>query len=318
MIRIAQASSSEFFSAWGVPPNQRRTGITTQNPYGNLDGELNISPFYGGWTIVFRPVSSNLAERIAHFMEQAVKNPYGGYGQNNGQYPRTGLFDALAKLKSTDPMDVKTLFNVDCSSLVGAAVYFGGVKMMALRTMYTGTQRDIFRTCGEFTELTDKTLLQSGVGIKRGDILWKAGHTAVALDTDPRQETTPALIWNCSACNLRSGPGTENGILKTLHPGDIVQLVSRASNGWGQVRAGTTYGYVSPLYYQTLATATATGNVWLRKEAGKTTQPYEIIVIPEGATAYVTGETKRVGLQKWYRAFYADREGWASGKYLKV
>ena len=321
MIRMAQAASSENPSApkWGVPPNQRRTGATASNPGGNMDGELCVVPFYGPWEIVFRPSNSNLAEHIATFMEQAVRNgAYIGYGQNNGQHPRTGVFDALVKLKATDPMKIKTLVNCDCSSLVGAAVYFSGVKMNALRTMYTGTQRDIFRTCGEFTELTDKTLLQSAVGIKRGDILLKAGHTAVCLDTDPRQETTPTVIYNCSACNLRSGPGTENGVLKTLHPGDIVQLVSRASNGWGQVRVGSVFGYVSPKYYKTLATAKATGNLWLRKIAGKITTATEIIVIPEGATAYITGETKKVGLQKWYRAFYADREGWASGKYLKV
>ena len=318
MIRLAQASSSEFFSAWGVPPNQRRTGITKQNPYGNLDGELNISPFYGGWTIVFRPISSNLAERIAHFMEQAVKNPNGGYGQNNGQYPRTGLFDALLKLKSTDPMDVKTLFNVDCSALVGAGVYFSGVKMMALRTMYTGNQRDIFRTSGEFVEIFDQTLLQSAQGIRRGDILWKEGHTAVALDTDTKQVTTPVLIWNCSACNLRSGPGTEYDVIRPLHPGDVVQMISRAANGWAQVKAGAAIGFVSPKYYKQLATMKATGNVWLRKIAGKIKTETEIIVIPEGATAYVTGETTRVGLTKWYRAFYAGREGWASGRYLKA
>ena len=317
MIRIAQASSSEHFSAWGEPPNQRRTGVTASNPGGNLDGELNIIPFYGPWEKVFRCNDAAKAEKIASFMEKAVRNgAYIGYGQNNGKYPRTGVFDELAKLKSSDPMQIKTLCNCDCSSLVGAAVYYSGIYLGALRTMYTGSQQTVFRTTGEFTELTDKTLLQSGRGIKRGDILWKKGHTVVCLDSDPQQETTPAMIWNCSACNMRSGPGTEYSIVKVLHPMDIVQLVSRSSNGWGQVRVGSTYGYVSPKYYKTLATAKATGNVWLRKDAG--TKNKEIIVIPKGATVYITGETKRANLAKWYRAFYADREGWASGKYLKV
>lgn len=36
-----------------------------------------------------------------------------------------------------------------------------------------------------FVKLTDKDMLKSGKGIRRGDILWKSGHTAVALDTDP-------------------------------------------------------------------------------------------------------------------------------------
>lgn len=319
MIRLAQAASSEFFSKWGVPPNQRRTGATSSNPGGNMDGELNVVNFSGGWEICFRPVTSNMAERIAAFMEAAVRNgDHIGYGQDNGQYPREGVFDALAKLKSSDPMKINTLCNCDCSSLVGAAVYHAGAHLMALRTMYTGTQRDIFRTTGQFVEIFDKTLLQSAQGIRRGDILWKPGHTAVALDTDPKQETTPVVIWNCSACNLRSGPGTEYSVLRTLHPGDIVQMISRAENGWAQVRTGAAVGYVSPKYYKALNTMKATGNVWLRKIAGKLTKDTELIVIPQGASCYVTGETKKVGLVTWYKAIYTGREGWASGRYLKA
>lgn len=319
MIRLAQAASSEYYSAWGEPPNQRRTGVTKENPGGNMDGELNVVSFYGGWEICFRPISGNMGDKIATFMERAVMNgSHIGYGQNNGKYPREGVFDALVKLKATDPMKINTLVNCDCSSLVGAACYFSGIKMYALRTMYTGSQRDIFRTSGEFVEIFDQTLLQSAQGIRRGDILWKEGHTAVALDTDTKQETTPVLIWNCSACNLRSGPGTEYDVIRPLHPGDVVQMISRAANGWAQVKAGAAIGFVSPKYYKQLATMKATGNVWLRKIAGKIKTETEIIVIPEGATAYVTGETTRVGLTKWYKAFYAGREGWASGRYLKA
>lgn len=316
MIRLAQAASSEHYSAWGEPPNQRRTGVTASNPGGNMDGELNVVSFYGGWEICFRPVTTNLGDKIATFMEAAVRNgQYIGYGQNNGKYPREGVFDALAKLKASDPAKIKTLCNCDCSSLVGAAVYYAGTPMMALRTMYTGNQRDIFRTTGQFVEIFDATLLQSGQGVKRGDVFWKPGHTAVALDTDKASETTPVAIYNCSACNLRSGPGTEYSILRTLHPGDIVQLVSRASNGWGQVKAGAAVGYVSPKYYKALATKTATGSVWLRKGAG--TKNAQIIVIPRGASCYVTGETQKVGLVTWWKVFYAGKEGWASGLYLK-
>ena len=316
-MRIAQAASSEYFSAWGEPPNQRRTGVTKDNPGGNLDGELNIVKFYGPWEMVFRPNNTVLAEKIAKFMEEAVKNgSYIGYGQNNGKYPRTGVFDALKTSGHSNPKEIKTLCNCDCSSLVGAAVYFAGVKQTALRDMWTGSMRSVLKSTGYFTELTDQTLLQSGQGIKRGDILWKTGHTAVALDTDPKQETVPAVIWNCSACNMRSGPGTNNKILKTLHPGDIVTLVSTASNGWGQIKVGSTYGFVSPLYYKTLPQMTATGNVWLRKGAGTTSD--KVIVIPQGAKPYVTGETKKVLLTTWYRAVYAGKNGWASGKYLKA
>ena len=51
MIRIGQASSSEINTPsnpgiFGIPPNQLRTGVTQAKPEGNLDGELNIIPFY--------------------------------------------------------------------------------------------------------------------------------------------------------------------------------------------------------------------------------------------------------------------------------
>lgn len=316
MIRLAQAASSEHFSAWGEPPNQRRTGVTASNPYGNLDGELNVVNFYGGWEICFRPVTTNLANRIADFMLNAVRNgAYIGYSQNNGKYPREGVFDALAKLKETDPLKIKTLCNCDCSSLVGAAVYYSGIPIMALRTMYTGTQRDIFRTTGDFIEITDKTLLQSGQGIKRGDILWKKGHTAVALDSDAKQEETPCIIWNCKACNLREGAGTDSKVIMTLSAGDRVEKISTAENGWAQVRVKSRVGFVSPKYIREMSTKKATGNVWLRKGAGTKYDP--IIVIPKGATVYVTGETKRNGLTTWYEAIYAGNDGFASGLYLK-
>lgn len=308
MIRLAQAASSEFYSAWGEPPNQRRTK-------GNLDGELNVVPFYGGWEICFRPINPNLGERIADFMLNAVRNgDFIGYGQNNGKYPRTGVFDALMKLSTPDPMQITTLCNCDCSSLVGAAVYFSGVHMSALRTMYTGTERDIFRVSGEFAEITDATLLQSGQGIRKGDILLKAGHTAVSLDTDGKQETTPCFIWNCKACNLREGAGTDSKVIMVLSAGDKVDKISTASNGWAQVRVKGRVGFVSPKYITEMSTKKATGNVWLRKDAGTKYDP--IIVIPKGATVYVTGETKKVGLTPWYRAIYAGNEGFASGKYL--
>jgi len=317
MIRIAQASSSELYRAWGTPPNQRRTGVTKDKPGGNMDGELNVMAFYGGWEKVFRPVESGKGDKIAYLAERTVMNGgYIGYGQNNGQYPRTGLFDALLKQGSNpDPMIIHQLINVDCSSMVGACVYFAGIKSGALRDMWTGTERDVLMKTGQFVELTDKTLLQSGVGIKRGDILWKTGHTAVALDSDSEQETTPAVIWDCAACNLRSGSGVNYKVLKTLHPGDIVQKVSRADNGWWQVKSGAVYGYVSPKYVKDLKTMTATGNVWLRDGAG--TKATEIIVIPKGAAVYVTGVTIKNGLTTWYQAFYAGKEGWASGKYLR-
>ena len=264
MMRLAQAASSEYFSAWGVPPNQRRTGVTKAKPEGNLDGELNIVSFYSGWTACYRATDAAIAEKIAWIMERAVANgSYIGYGQNNGNYPRTGVFDTLAKISDRDPAKISTLCNCDCSSLVGAATYYAGVTDSKLKDMWTGSMRSVLLGTGKFVEITDTVLLQSGKGLKRGDILWKKGHTAVALDTDLTTDTTPCRIANCKACNFREGPGTEYGIIDALSVGTRVDLVSTASNGWAQMIYAGTYGYISPKYYAVLpSVAGCTERMW--------------------------------------------------------
>ena len=78
---------------------------------------------------------------------------------------------------------IKVLVNCDCATLVGAAIYFSGIKLDTLRKMCTWEMDDILMKSGKFTKLTDKELLSSAKGIKRGDILWRTGHTAVAIDT---------------------------------------------------------------------------------------------------------------------------------------
>lgn len=318
MIRVAQASSSENPGSpkWGVPPNQKRTGVTKARPEGNLDGELNIIPFYGPWERVFRATDSNVAEKIAWIFERAVANgAYIGYGQNNGNYPRTGVFDALARMATPDPGEIRVLCNCDCSSLTGAAVYFAGVKDARLREMWTGTMRQILLSTGEFVEITDRQLLQSAKGARRGDICWKSGHAAVIIDSDITQDFIPCVTANCKACNLRTGPGKEYSVIRALSSGKRIDLVSTASNKWGQFRVDGQYGYISPLYYAPLKTMHAEEQVWLRKDAGK--DKAEVIVIPKNATVYVTGNTKKVGLTTWYECIYAGRQGWSSGKYIK-
>ena len=179
-IRIAQAASSETFSKYGTAPNQRRTGATAAKPEGNLDGELNVINFKGGWEAVYRYNDKTIADKIATFMYNAVANgSHIGYSQDE---TRVGVWDALAKLNSTDPSKINTLVNCDCATLVGAAVNYSGIKRSDLRKLCTWEMDSVLTKAG-FVKLTDKDLLNSAVGIKRGDILWKTGHTAVALDS---------------------------------------------------------------------------------------------------------------------------------------
>ena len=181
MIRIAQASSSENFTAYGTAPNQRRTGATASKPGGNMDGELNIIKFERPWEAVYRPIDDEIAEKIATFFYRAVENgAHIGYSWSGN----TQLFDALKALKSTDPMDVKTLVNTDCATLAGAATYYAGIHADGLRAMTTKKMDEVLMATGAFNKLTDKDLIQKGVGIRRGDLLWRTGHCGCALDTD--------------------------------------------------------------------------------------------------------------------------------------
>lgn len=181
MIRIAQASSSENYGKYGVAPNQRRTGVTKTKPEGNLDGELNVVSWYGGWEKAYRPIDPAIAEKIANFAYRAVANGnYIGYSWSGN----TQLFDALKEKGSTDPMDVDTLVNCDCATLVGAAIWYSGIHADGLRALVTWKMDDVLGKTNAFNVLTTKELCEQGKGIHRGDILLKSGHTAVCLDTD--------------------------------------------------------------------------------------------------------------------------------------
>ena len=323
MLRLAQAACSEYHSEYGTPPNQLRTK-------GQLDGELNIIDFYGGWKYVFRPKNADVAERIAYLMEGAVMNgDYIGYGQDSlksdgGKYKRTGVFDALFNMSNPDTRLIRTLCNCDCSSLVGACVYGAAHYAPALykpelRTMWTGTERSLLMSTGEFVELTDPQLLRLGTGLKRGDILLMDGHTAVAVDSDAHRDTFPVIIDNCSKSRIRTGPGTEYDTMEIVTKGDILNAEGTAldSDGfpWYRVQCGIMVGYTSSAYATPLPQGKCTADTWLRKGAG--TGKAKVIVIPKGARPYLTGKQKKVALRVWYEVIYGGHRGWASSLNVK-
>lgn len=192
MIRIAQASSSETFTRYGIAPNQRRTGVTAAKPQGNLDGELNIINWDGGWEAVYRPIDPEVAEKIANIFYQAVANgSHIGYSWNGF----TGLFDWLKKHGSTNPADVDTPVNTDCTGLTGAAVYNAGIHDDRLRTLTTDKMDEVLMSTNAFLKLSGKDLCEKGKGIQRGDLLWRTGHAACALDSDPDYTMKPMIYF---------------------------------------------------------------------------------------------------------------------------
>lgn len=310
MIRIAQAASSETGTAYGTPPNQLRTP-------GKLDGELNVIPFYAsGWRAVFRAKDPQIGAKIGDLAYKVVEaGDKVGYGQQTtGASARTGLFDALNGMAVPNPAKIPVPVNCDCSSMAGACAYYAGAYHPDLRTMNTTTAPTRLLESGYFVRVEDADLLEAARGCKRGDLFWRPGHMMICLDSDGEQPTEPRRIWNCSACNLRSGPSTDYNIVGVLHGGDLVTLISTASTGWGQVHSEAGVGFVSPKYLTKLEIGKATGNVWMRENAG--TQYAQIMVVPQGAEVYLTGEWQMVGYRKWYEVIYAGRQGWCSSLYL--
>ncbi|NBR53730.1 MAG: SH3 domain-containing protein [Rhodobacteraceae bacterium] len=56
-------------------------------------------------------------------------------------------------------------------------------------------------------------------------------------------EPAPELVRIAgSRVNIRSGPGTENGVVTTLDGGIVVEVLSRAENGWVEVRLPDDFG----------------------------------------------------------------------------
>ena len=213
-IRIAQASSSETFGRYGVAPNQRRTGATDKKPEGNLDGELNVVNWHGGWECVYRPFDESIADDIAAFVYRAVCNgSHIGYSWSGN----TGLFDAVKKKGDKDPLSVDTLVNTDCAALIGAAVYFSGIEDSRLRTMTTDKMDKIIMETGAFVKLTNYSLCEKGKGIRRGDILWRSGHTACALDTDPisYKEAVYLAKYNFNGVSITAGEAGIRAVQKT-------------------------------------------------------------------------------------------------------
>lgn len=318
MLRLAQAASSEYFTEYGTPPNQRRTP-------GKLDGELNIVPFYGGWTYCFRAKDPKKAEKIAWMMEGAVENgACFGYGQNSlksdgGKYPRTTAFDALFQMTKPDPRKVKTLVNCDCSSSAGFCVYFAGIYEPKLRTMWTGTEREILMGTGKFIEIVDPLLLELGTGLRRGDVLLKPGHTAIAIDDDDHRDTFPVMIQNCSMSRVRLGPGMEYETYEVVKAGTILDAEDTANDSdgfpWYRIILVDMAGYTSSAYAAPLPQGICVNDTWLREDAG--TKAAQIIVIPKGAEPYLTGAKKKVLLRTWYECIYGGHRGWASGLNVK-
>ena len=223
MVKIGHARSSETKSKNGVAGDQ--TG-----------NEVSITDWYNApWIIVFRPKSEIVAEKIASFVENACTNELIGYSQND----RLTLFYAwMAAGKRLEYIDHPV--NCDCSSLVACACISSGLDVK--RSMTTDIEEEILMSTKAFTKLSQRQYIQSYDYLKRGDILWKPGHTATALNNGdkaniPAESKVINSNYPCSykdydiagtyttitECNMREFPSLDGKVIAILDKGTKVR-----------------------------------------------------------------------------------------------
>lgn len=163
--------------------------------------EVYIGSWYAGnWNVVLRPVSVEIAEKMATACEILCKGNYVGYDQ----YQRNTLWDELEKV-GWDAAKLKTACETDCSAFMSACARAAGIDIPRVamgggqyNAPVTYTMRNAFGSTGKFHVLTDTKYITSDKYLKRGDVLVReSGHTAMALgngalaDTPTQAASTP-------------------------------------------------------------------------------------------------------------------------------
>ena len=318
MVRVAQAASDENWGITGKTHGDQRQGKLQAN--GTQEGEVNIVPWYDyEWTHVFRPISPVAAETIAREAEKVAKNANVGYSQ-----PYCMTFYNAFQAAGWDADKITTPCGTHCAALVAALCNAAGISVYP--TMYTGNQVAALTRTGAFDVLTDDAYLITDENLKRGDILFRVGHTCVVLD-DARELKSESYIVTGSNLRLRKGPGTEYGILAHMQIGETFDVFSFTEDGeWAQGEYKGLTGYASMSYLAVVqepetngpeeVSMTTTGKARMRKGAGLL---YATIgFLPSGAEVIYAGETDTdVFGTVWYKVVYGAKEGWVSGKLLK-
>lgn len=209
---------------------------------GNQTGkELRIQPWYKnskGWR-VFRPLSAEVAQKLADNMRAACNNPAIGYDQ--GQ--RNTLWKAAEPL-GFDCSKVTTPCECDCSSLVRVCLAYAGI---VLRDFNTASEPERLINSGQFEELTDIEVTDTPDYLRTGDVLVTSvkGHTAITLNNgervDPRPEPTPTYQYVevlGRSVRVRASDSVLGKTLRIVHRGDKLPYIGTAPSGWYEVDGG--------------------------------------------------------------------------------
>lgn len=217
------------------------------------DKEIRIQPWYKspkGW-LVFRPKSSEVADKLVYCMKAACENPNIGYDQSE----RNTLYRVAQKV-GFDCAKVDTPCECDCSSLVRVCLAYAG---LPIKDFNTASEPSRLIACGQFDELDESKYTDSSRYLKEGDILVTAtkGHTAIVLNNgpdaegpEPEPQPEPPIVDKAvkvigKSVRIRKGYTTLSKTVKIAHRGEEYPFVAVAPSGWYCIDLGETEAYIT-------------------------------------------------------------------------
>ena len=134
-----------------------------------------------GWSVLLRPKSATVAEKMAKACEAGCSNSNIGYDQYQRNTLRT-----QAKAVGWDLSKITKACETDCSAFMTVCAEAAGVDVSGCYTSgnapTTYNMRAKFKATGAFEVLTDSKYLTNPDYLKRGDVLvYEKGHTVMVL-----------------------------------------------------------------------------------------------------------------------------------------
>jgi uncharacterized protein YgiM (DUF1202 family) len=238
-VKLASASIDERGKASGG-----KAGDQTEK-------EVKIQNYYvhsKGWR-VFRPISNEIAEKIANDAEWAANNKNIGYDQ----WERQTLYRA-ASLVGFDCSKVTTPCETDCSALVRVCLAYAGISVPP--DFRTSNEGKYLLESKKFIELTSDKYTKGSNYLRRGDILCTKtqGHTVIVISNGDDSEDTPNppkyVEVTAKSVNVRTAPNTTGKVLGIVYKGRKLQYqgIDDKVTGWHLIEYKNQNGWITPKY----------------------------------------------------------------------
>lgn len=238
MAILGHAASAEDGSGFGMPGDQ--TGREVRMETLGADGNK--------WVYGYRYPNTEVADRIGEAFRQACMNAMVGYSRETytgwGLYhTRYGLWEAIHETGDIRKIDKPV--NCDCSQLAISACLIAGVPgAEQYRSMVTAIEDQVLTALG--FERYDYDITKT----KKGDLLWRSGHTGGVVEGYEGTTPEPTIKYRGRITGhtpvYKTAKAELTNILRT-HPylgKDNLVDVCDITEGFCMVRIVNVYGYV--------------------------------------------------------------------------